>query len=144
MTLRELIKSCPYKEVFNCLYNNYYKKKTEDEVYESANYYRKALQNLLDLRRNGDPQYTIRVDLDSQTELNDIYMINLKTNSPLALDLSPWEDLIECEVVASPPQTDPSLVLAHLLWELTFYGFNNKEIHMVRQELENIDRNTNE
>ena len=144
MTLRELIKSCPYKEVFNSLYNNYYKKKTEDEVYASANYYRKALQNLLNLPRNRAPQYTIKVDLDKPTELNDIYMINLENNSPLALDLSPWEDLIDCEVVASPAQTDPSLVLAHLLWELTFYGFNEKEIQLVREELENIDRNMNE
>jgi hypothetical protein len=42
------------------------------------------------------------------------------------MDLAPWEDLVDAEVM-HPKYIAAATVVAIVLWEITFFGFNNKK-----------------
>ena len=56
-------------------------------------------------------------------------------NSPSnwAMELSPWEEILAMEVVTDLPLPD---ALAHILWEITFFGFSNGDVKAQGASLE--------
>jgi hypothetical protein len=56
-----------------------------------------------------------------------------------------WGEIIECEVVA-PKKFNQTTIVAHILWEITFWGYSRdkiteqrKTLNKVSEEIEDID-----
>lgn len=49
-----------------------------------------------------------------------------------AIELSPWEELLAMEVVTDLPLPD---ALAHILWEITFFGYSNDDVKGKNSEI---------
>ena len=65
------------------------------------------------------------VDEDTHEEYMDVTL--KKQDETWAIDFIPWGDLLCCEVVDNVGM-DTSNLLAHILWELTFWGWTNSDV----------------
>ena len=45
-----------------------------------------------------------------------------------------WGEIIDCEVIA-PKKFNQTTIVAHVLWEITFWGFSREKITEERKEL---------
>lgn len=55
--------------------------------------------------------------------------------SEWSLSFVPWADLLEREVRVKNCDLTPAQMLAHVLWEITFYGFNSEDVEIGRDDL---------
>ena len=138
MTLRELLKNCRYKPVFNSIYKHYYKDKayTTIKMMDIDSSYQSVWKTLAALPPN-DPK-ECRLELNICTEgddhFYDITMIDGK--EVYALAFCPWSDLIDMPV-SCPQDVHRSVLLSHILWEITFWGFTQIDIEKQKKITEN-------
>lgn len=57
-----------------------------------------------------------------------------------AIDYTPWEDLIDARVLDDNISRPQHETLAHVLWEVTFLGFDTEAIHEAIEKLHNISK----
>ena len=138
MTLRELINSNSYKSVFNFLYKTYYKDRPKEEVTEIDLSYLGVWKELIkkDLNLKKDYKILIREVEDEFVEAVyiDVCLMD-DSGETFAIDFVLWGDLIDA-TVAYETELPESEMLAHILWEITFYGFSESTINKFKDELD--------
>ena len=134
MTFRELLKKTNHKEIFNHLYKEYYYKNIDDEVNEMSLAYRAVISELLakDASPASDWVMQIRA-VDNCFE--DVCWHNSSENETYAIDLTPWTQLIDAPLKIEG-QLEEAAVAAHILYEITFYGFTEEKVLEERRSLE--------
>jgi hypothetical protein len=147
MTLRDLLKKSNFKSAFNVLYREYYFDNPEREVVEYDFKYRKVWDTLLDLPKNSGNEYKIFIkevegdliegcngEVMQREKIVDVCLYSSKEKQTYAIDLTMWQELIDWEV-SNSTKMNGSEVLAHILWEITFYGFSPDKIMLEKEEL---------
>jgi len=135
MTLRDLIKKCNYKQVFNCLYREYYKNERHEKISLADLAYYKAWDELSEKEPSHNPN-SWEIYITQRDEKDEVVVhVSLYDGQEMcAVDFVSWGDLIDCEVRKMTPISD-NLALAHILWEITFYGFTEKEVSKAKKRL---------
>jgi hypothetical protein len=140
MTLRDLLKKCRYKDVFNIIHLSYYKGKDEGDIYIADVGYRKVFGDLLMLPAKASREYQIYITKEC-AEINKkgvhVSLYCEEDEQAYAMDLTSWEDLIDSEI-RKEISLDDTTTAAHILWEITFYGFSPEALNEARNELGEI------
>ena len=141
MTLRELINKSSYKSVFNILYRDYYKNRDDEEVSYIDLAYLRAWNELIkkDLNLNKDFKIYITKVENEGDQYIDVNLYSVKEDQIYAMDLTLWSELIDMEVYKGY-EIDNTEALAHILWEVTFHGFSEKEVSRKIDELKELAR----
>ena len=132
MTFRDLINKCRYKSVFNIIYKFHLSDKSQEAAYSADVSFLDAWNNLRKLKFSGDPSYEIH--LKKAEEYIDVCLYSLKEKTYYALDFVAWEELIDLKVYNELDLTDAES-LAHILWEITFWGFSSAQIQTEAEKL---------
>ena len=128
MTLRELINQCNYKSVFNIIYKSHYSKEEKGKVLKADLSFLSAWNILSELNKNPVNEceiHLISITTDDSDIIDVCYYSSIEDEF-YALDFIPWSDLIDLEVKSGI--SSPAEILAHVLWEITFWGFSPDEI----------------
>ena len=159
MTLRELLHvvmdSGNLHKVCDIVYDKYYNQEWSSKEYDKEDVrdsYAKVVQELLELPdcKPADGTfndiYKIRIresidDLDPEKIIKyiDVCLYLPKDNGTYAIDTMPWDKLIDMyldDTISLPSRE----IAAHILWEITFYGFTNKAIEEARHRLDELSR----
>jgi len=125
MTLRDLIYTCSYKSVFNVIYKVYYKDKPDEEISNADLGFLGAWQNLYKLKANPNKDWKVYITEkeDDNEKFIDVCWYNEAEDKLYAIDFVDWEELIDSEIYKAVPMNDTTAA-AHILWEITFYGFS--------------------
>ena len=131
-TLRELIRTTPYKQTFNHIYSRYYKNKdysVEDVMKADSAYLRifEELPKLPEHDSNNLSIYLTKAQDKDDEEFVDVCLYNEETDELFAMDFVPWSELIDMPVVKAYKATDTEC-LSYILWEITFWGFSEQKI----------------
>ena len=142
MTLRELInhvldhgnlsKTVNYIRQVDSSINE----KPVDDVFHA---YTNATRELLELP--GDDKYKDHtIVVESVTENNEEYSkVTLNDgDTTYAVDFMDWNELIDLNI-KDKISRELSEMLAHVLYEITWWGFTRESVNQQREELENID-----
>ena len=116
MTLRELLKRKSHKNIFNVIYKHYLIEHTEDEVVQLSIKFEKALSELIEINTEDKSEGSI-----------DVCLHDFKKDELFGLDFLDWVEFIEYEVNA-PTRLNQTQIVAHILWEITFWGFSREAI----------------
>jgi hypothetical protein len=142
MKFRELLKESGYKQVFNVIYKNYYKHKnhSQDDIISFDILYRKAFDTLLakDAGRSNSFEILLQDIKSDEEDIIDVCIKDLKTEEIFALDFIPWAELVDSEVNIREDMKNYE-ICAHILWEITFWGFTEKEIEAQKEATKNAD-----
>jgi hypothetical protein len=94
---------------------------------------------------NPDMMITVRTIRAEDDELSDKDYVDVSGisksseygNQPMwALDFCPWEEWLYMKVdYGSIEEFSETVVLAHILWEMTFHGFSNESVKETRREV---------
>ncbi len=136
MTLRDLLKICRYKDVFNLIYISYYKGQSQDRTYAAAAGYRKVFTDLimLPLKLNGEYEFFLQENEDNPQDV-DVSLYCPEDGALYATDLVPWGDLID-SLVRKPISISDQRALAHNLYDLTCDGFSREATRDLRDSFE--------
>ena len=135
MTLRELIKETPYKSVFNTIYKLFYqeKKYLNSKIIEADLAYSKVCKILLDLPIKKVENNKIYIaGIGSVSEELDVCFLDEVEDEIYSFDFIEWRDIIDMEILKTVKISDIEC-LAHILWEITFWGFSEEEIEKQKQ-----------
>jgi len=137
MTFRDLIHKCSYKRVFNALHRHYYYGNPDETVLEADMGYLNVYKELEQLPPNPNTEWEIRVlkktDEEDGAYIDTCYH-NIKEDVTYGIDLTVWSELIDCEVKKLADISNIECV-AHMLWEITFYGFSEEKVKAVKEEM---------
>ena len=144
MTLRDLLKTCRYKDVFNIIHQEYYKNKyPEGKIQEADCGYRRVFEELLMLPDKPNEEYQILVkkqvdDFDGE-EFVDVSLYCNEDKEAYSIDLTPWSNLIDAKIFSYQLAGLRDVeIIAHILWEITFYGFSEDRITLERTDLKRL------
>jgi hypothetical protein len=135
MTLRELLKETPYKSVFNIIYKLFYqeKKYLNSKIIEADLAYSKVYKELIDLPENKIENQKIYIaNVADLTQEIDVCLLNETEDELYSFDFIPWKDVIDLEILKTAKLSSAEC-LAHILWEMTFWGFSQEEIEKQKQ-----------
>jgi len=149
MTFRELLFGCTYKKVFNEIYKNYLKKtKKKSEISElDIRYYDfyNFLKSLPFCKTSIDKIYITNTSGDEP--IVDVCFFDKNKDELFSLDFINWKDIIDLEVYKTLQLTDEES-LAHILYEITFWAFDEKTLEKQKEllkesieESESCDKN---
>ena len=127
MTFRDLLRQSNHREIFNYLHKEYYYKDIDDEVHQMAVQYQKVMDALLALPLSPNKKWEIEVRAE-EGKFDDICWVNLETQEVYALDLTPWSELVDASLREPLPLEDSTEAAAHILYEITFYGFTEEAV----------------
>lgn len=131
MTLRELLKRKSHKNIFNVIYKHYLIEHKEDEVVQLSIKFEKALSELKATpigKKSKDSIYLIEINTEDKSEGSiDVCLHDFKKDEFFGLDFLDWAEFIEYEVNA-PTRLNQTQIVAHILWEITFWGFSREAI----------------
>jgi hypothetical protein len=145
MTLRDLISNCTFKKTFNELYKNYFKGSLKnDEIQKLDLRYYKFFEYLKSLPENKTSSNKIYVTHTSGDDfVVDVCFLDKNKDELFALDFINWDDIIDLEVYRTFKITDEEC-LAHILHEITFWGFDketlDKQKKILRNSIDESDR----
>lgn len=135
MTLRELLKETPYKSVFNVIYKTFYqeKKYLNSRIIEADVAYSKVYKELIDLPENKIENQKIYIaNVADLAQEIDVCLLNETEDELYSFDFIPWKDVIDLEILKTAKLSSVEC-LAHILWEMTFWGFSQEEIEKQKQ-----------
>lgn len=129
MTLRDLLIKCNYKKVFNQIYKLFLKGKFD-----------KSTVSKLDIKYYGFFEY-LKKTPTANPSIDKIYVTNTSGNNPVidvcffdknkdelySIDFVDWSDIIDLEIYKTL-KIDDEECLAHILHEITFWGFDEKTL----------------
>ena len=143
MTLRELINHVLNHGNFNKTVN-YIRQvdqtigdKPIDDVFHA---YTNATRELLELP--GDPKYidheiVVESVVENNEEFSKVTLHDGETT--YAIDFMDWNELINLEI-KDKISRELSEMLAHVLYEITWWGFTRESVNQQRKELEDVDK----
>ena len=144
MTLRELINKCSYKSVFNVLYREYYKGREDVEVSYIDLSYLGVWKELIKIDLNLNKDYKIYITEGEDSVFDgekyiDVCLYSIAEKERYAMDTTLWSELIDMEVYKGV-EMDDTKALAHILWEMTFYGFTGEAVALKKEEFKELAR----
>lgn len=145
MTLRDLISNCTFKKTFNELYKSYLKGCLKnDEIQKLDLRYYKFFEYLKSLPENKTSSDKIYVTHTSGEDfVIDVCFLDKHKDELFALDFVDWDDIIDLEVYRTFQISDEEC-LAHILHEITFWGFNKetfeKQKKILRDSIDESER----
>lgn len=77
------------------------------------------------------------LDPDNITKYTDVCLYDSHLDEIYAIDMTPWSELLDM-YIDDTVDLDMHEVLAHILWEITFYGYNEDTIEEQKQELKDM------
>tara|TARA_B100000073_G_scaffold346473_1_gene357972 strand:- start:540 stop:950 length:411 start_codon:yes stop_codon:yes gene_type:complete len=134
MTLHELINKSNYKTIFNLIYKWHLKSKIYEEVSAYDVKFLDAWTILRKIKLSKEQDFNIYLKHDEESGI-DVCLFSIKENSFYALDFVAWDELINMEIVNKSSLSDKE-VMASILWEITFWGFNPEQISNQAKVLE--------
>ena len=135
MLLLALFKNNSYKIIFNKIYAYYLKgNKTNKEIQSYDNNFYTAYKEICKIKPSkSDQKVIVKVSEDSDGE--DIFEVTLGCNGEdFACDFVPWKEILGCKLEKENCTTAEAL--AHIFWEMTFYGFSAKQVEGQSKELQ--------
>jgi hypothetical protein len=145
MTLRDLISNCTFKKTFNELYKSYFKGCLKnDEIQKLDLRYYKFFEYLKSLPENKTSSDKIYVTHTSGEDfVIDVCFLDKHKDELFALDFVDWDDIIDLEVYRTFQISDEEC-LAHILHEITFWGFDKetfeKQKKILRDSIDESER----
>ena len=144
MTIQKLIRKCFYKPVFNFIYKYYLK----NDAYYTADKVASMDLNFLNAWNeltNTQPKTSTDKDVEDScifvgdcteddTPFVDVCLLNKANNEVYGIDFLDWNVLVAKEIKTDLKISD-SEMLAHILWELTFWGFSSKTIQRISEDM---------
>jgi len=141
MTLRKLIQTSSYSSAFNVLRRHYYPNEQDEKLIEYSVTYRRVCEELMDLpsppKSNFKIYITEKEDSLEGEKYIDVCLYDEENDELYGIDLTSWDELIDMEIYKATEMDNPT-TLAHILWEITFYGFTNAYILDKKAELSEI------
>lgn len=136
MTLRELLYRKSYKNIFNVIYKTFLKDHTQNKIVELSIKFEKAFRELKSIEQQNKTKNLVAVnEIENEEEqIVDVCFYDNNQDEHYALDFMDWGEIIDCEVVA-PKKFNQTTILAHVLWEITFWGFSREKITQEKKEL---------
>jgi hypothetical protein len=144
MILRELVRTCSHSSVFNILYKEYYKNQSEDNLINYSILYREVCDELLNKLKNPNSDLKLYITEKDEEDFTDpffpkkvvdICLYNEKLDELLPMDFVLWSEIVDCEIYESIKISE-SEILAHILYEITTYGFTESQIISSKIDLE--------
>ena len=138
MTLRKLIQKHRYKEIFNIIYKEYYRSTPTSKVEEAdRNFY--SAWNELKSYKECEPTNSYKIFItETEDDLEippqsfiDVCIYDSDKDEIFALDLVSWTEIIDSQIL-NATTIEEKESLAHILWEITFYGFTDSKISKER------------
>lgn len=139
MQIKDLVYKISYKKVFNEIYRYYLKSKSKEEVYNLDNNFLSAWNNLLKTKHkksehkeiNDSQIYLIEVSEDKDNfvfeDYVDVCLYDEEQDELFSIDFVPWENLIQKDIISKVNLTNEQ-IMAHILWEITFWGFSAEKV----------------
>ena len=136
MTLRELLYRKSYKNIFNVIYKTFLKDNSQDRIIDLSIKFENAFTELKSIeKQNKTKNLVVLNEIESEEEqIIDVCFYDDKQDEHYSLDFMDWGEIIDCEVVA-PKKFNQTTIVAHILWEITFWGFSREKITKERKEL---------
>lgn len=134
MTLRELLNesdiACILKQIAEIFIKNQFVK-PKASAGRIAEVYKKTIEELAEIKGNSKTGEIVVLkifdDVSDEFVMETLYRA-VGDNSRYCIDLMPWKDLIDLEVCAkSIEKYGKEEVAAQILYEMTFFGFTEKE-----------------
>ena len=132
MTFRNILRKTSFSSIFNVLYKEFYYKDSDDETVNTSVSYRRAIAELLSLKSREALSKIHLYTTDAKPYI-EVCLVD-KNGEAFALDLTLWEDLIDCEITTEKKMSEVD-ICAHILYEITFYGYSCKQILDERKKL---------
>lgn len=137
-TFRDLLNKCDYKVVFNDLYKKFLqdKKYSNSKITEYDVQYSRVFKELSSLPSNPKDDLKIYLASVGPEKIDiDTCLLDEPKDELFALDFVEWKDIIDIEIYNSAKLTQTEC-LAHILWEITFWGFSEKEIQKQSKKIQ--------
>lgn len=137
MTLKELLNSVEFDNVFNILKQSKQLDRNRKSLYDAYKHAFNELKNI-DVTSNND--YKICLNLVFDYDWGDDPYIHFelkdKNGELWGLDFTPWSECVNAELEFDSEVDKLSLEekCAELLRELTFYGFSQNDINKLKQK----------
>lgn len=145
MTLRDLLFNCTFKKTFNKLYKFYLKDSFKKEQIQKFDLrYYKFFEYLKSLPKNKISSDKIYVTHTSGEDfVVDVCFLDKHKDELFALDFIDWGDIIDLEIYRTFQMSDEEC-LAHILHEITFWGFDkesfDKQKKLLRDSIDESNR----
>lgn len=151
MTFKEILETVAFEDVWKAMVNEY---PWQDGAFDA---YLKVFNQLNELipepNDEGFRLAVVRFEDESEpgTFIYDVFGIKLGDKERYGLNFSPWREWLSFEVVDKCVETYGAVaVVAHCLYELTFFGYEaadveariEKEIEILNERLEEIENGT--
>lgn len=141
MTLRELLNHVMDRGVFSKTVN--YIRSVDDNIGEKPiddvfHGYTNAARELLELPGDdkfNDHQIVVDCVIENGQEYSNVLLTDGQTN--YAMDFMDWNELIDLEI-KDKTSRELSEMLAHVLYEITWWGFTRESVNQQREELEQV------
>jgi hypothetical protein len=145
MTLRELLYRKSFKNIFNVIYKTFLKDRTQDRIVDLSIKFEKAFRELKNIEQQNKTKNFISLNEieDEGEQIIDVCFYDESEDEHYALDFMDWGEIIECEVVA-PKKFNQTTIVAHVLWEITFWGFSREKITEQRKTLNKVSEEVEE
>tara|TARA_S200000501_G_scaffold363944_1_gene395467 strand:- start:387 stop:833 length:447 start_codon:yes stop_codon:yes gene_type:complete len=139
MTLKELINSYSYKAVFNILHKSYFSDWDIERSRKMDIGFLLAWNELSELnsdKQSEDKIYIVNAAIDNSEELFfDVCYLSEEEQELYSIDFIDWKDLINLEIVNEYNFNSDKEMLAHILYEITFWGFSNASVQLESKKL---------
>lgn len=133
--------------MFNILYKEYYKGLPKEEVEMHDLGYLNVWRDLSNMPKDIHlPPYLkdLKIYIGERDGNIHVGLYEEEEDEVYAIDLTPWNEIIDMEI-HKDIEINNTEALAHILWEITFYGFTNNavkkrlhEMHKLCKESENL------
>ena len=142
MTIHSLIRKCYYKPVFNNIYKFYLNDENQyslDRVATMDINFLSAWNELLNTKSTKSKDDDVENScifisdlLEDENRLFDVCLLNKINNETYGIDFLDWSELINKKIKTNFSGSAPteSEILAHILWEMTFWGFSSDQVQL--------------
>ena len=142
MTLREIVNAIlntgSVNKVIDILHDEYF---SDDPIGWVDFSYTNSIRELLELTPDDEfvDDHTIDVHVrtgEDGDEIN-VHLIENSTGESLGIDLIPWRQLVNVKIDDNRivDKDDIYSLLAHILWEITFYGVTSDQVDKFRADI---------
>lgn len=126
-----MLRKCTYKDVFNIIYKKFLQNKnfSNSKIVEYDIKYNRIFKELINLPSN--PKDNLKIYLANvgpEKKDIDVCLLDELEDELFSLDFVDWSDLIDLNLFNSAKITR-SECLAHILWEITFWGSSQEAIN---------------
>ena len=145
MTIADLLKTSNYKQIFNHLYKVYYRDKrynTERLMDIDASYHVvfEKLKAATIPENNDLSNYKLHISNIPDSDLKDIdiCLYDEEKDELFSIDFLDWYKLLDLEIYKTLKIKDFE-ILAHFLWEITFWGFSMEDVNKQAKITQNAE-----